>query len=123
MLSLLTAPLASDCESVILMELGELAIWCWRFAESDCCDTEAFRTIVRRAESLYGEIPSACGPLGNLVYWILVLFKTRPTDLDRNGVRAIASALASVRSLWLEPHALEKIRQKLRDVGIDLKPF
>jgi hypothetical protein len=123
LMSLLAAPMATDCESVILMELGELAALCRRFAESDCCDTETFRMIVRRAESLGGEIPPACGPLGNLVYWVLVLFKTRPTDLDRNGVRAVAGALASVRTIWLGPYALEQIRARLRDAGINLRPF
>jgi len=123
LMTLLTAPMATDTESVILMELGELAGWCRRFADSDCCDTEAFRTIVRRTERLGDEIPPACGPLGTLVYWVLVLFKTRPTDLDRNGVRAIAGALASVRSLWLDPDALAQIRGKLREAGVDVRPF
>jgi hypothetical protein len=123
MLSLLAAPMATDCESVILIELGELAALCRRFADSDCCDSEAFRTIVRRTEGLGDEIPPACGALGNLVYWVLVLFKTRPTDLDEKGVRAIAGALASVRSIWLESGALEPIRRRLRDAGINLRPF
>jgi hypothetical protein len=123
MLSLLAAPMATDCESVILMELGELAALCRRFADSDCCDTEAFRTIIRRAEGLNDDIPPACGALGNLVYWILVLFKTRPTDLEEKGVRAIAGALASVRSIWLESGALEPIRRRLREAGINLRPF
>ena len=122
-LSLLDAPMATDRESVILMELGEMAGWCRRFADSDCCDTEAFRTVIRRAEELNDEIPPACGPLGNLVYWVLVLFKTRPADLDRNGVRAVAGALASVRSIWLEQGALDRIRRQLREAGINLKPF
>lgn len=122
-MSLLTAPAATDCESLILMELGELAGWCRRFAESDCCDTEAFRTIIRHTESLGDEIPPACGALGDLVYLVLVLFKTRPTELDRNSVRAIAGVLVSVRSIWLEPEALEKIRAKLREAGINLRPF
>jgi len=122
-MSLLTAPVATDCESLILMELGELAGWCRRFAESDCCDTDAFRTIVRRTESLSGEIPPACGSLGDLVYLVLVLFKTQPTELDRNGVRAIAGALASVRSIWLPPDALDQIRRTLSEAGINLRPF
>ena len=122
-MSLLTAPLATDCESVVLIELRELAALCRRFADSDCCDTETFRTIVRRSESLCGEIPPACGPLGDLVYWVLVVFKTRPTELDRNGVREIAGALASVRSIWFDPESLAEVRRKLSEAGIDLQPF
>jgi hypothetical protein len=115
--------MATDCDSVILMELGELAGWCRRFADSDCCDTEAFRAIVLRAERLGREIPPACGPLGELVYLVLVLFKTRPADLDRNSVRAVAGALASVHSIWLAPEALERIRLELREAGLDPRPF
>jgi len=123
MLSLFTAPMATDCESVILMELGELAGWCRRFADSDCCDTEAFRTIVRRTEELCDEIPPTCAPLGQMVYWVLVLFKTRPTDLDRNSVRTIARDLAAIRSIWLQPEALEPIRRRWREAGINPRSF
>jgi hypothetical protein len=123
LMTLLSAPMATDCESVILMELGEMAALCRRFADSDCCDTEAFRTIVRRAERLGDDIPPACGALGNLVYWVLVLFKTRPTDLEEKSVRAMAAALASVRSIWLESAALESIRRRLREAGVNLRPF
>ncbi len=121
--TLLTAPMETDCESVVMLELGELAGWCRRFADSDCCDTNAFRTIVRRAGELHGQIPPACTPLGTLVYWVLVLFKTRPTDLDRDGVRAIAGALRSVKSLWMGSDDLNRIRGQWREAGVDVRPF
>ena len=120
MLSLLAAPMATDCESVILTELGELAGWCRRFADSDCCDTEAFRTVVRCAENLQNQIPRTCAPLATLLRWVLVVFRTRPADLNRRSVRAVASALASVRTIWLEAYGLEQTRARLLESGINL---
>lgn len=123
MMSLLMAPRATDSESVILVELGDLAALCRRFADSDCCDTEAFRSIVRRAEDLGERIPPMCGPLADLVYWVLVVFKTRPAELARNGVRAMATALDSIRSIWLPSETLGRIRSSLMEAGVNLRPF
>ncbi|MBM3333272.1 hypothetical protein FJY63_01280 [Candidatus Sumerlaeota bacterium] len=120
MLTLLTAPMATDCESVILTELGELAGWCRWFADSDCCDTEAFRTVVRSAEDLRSQIPRTCAPLATLLHWVLVVFRARPADLNSRSVRAIASALTSVRTIWLEAYSLEQIRARLAEAGISL---
>jgi predicted DNA-binding transcriptional regulator YafY len=122
-MGLLTAPVAANCEDVLLLEMRELAALAGRFADSDCCDTEAFRTIIRRAEELSRRIPPVCGPLGSLVYWVLVVFKTRPADLTRESVRAIAQTLASVRSIWIDPAALARMRARLREAGIRLRPF
>ncbi|MCX8035453.1 MAG: hypothetical protein N3D11_00075 [Candidatus Sumerlaeia bacterium] len=122
-ISLFAAHMATDHESLVLKELGELAGWCRRFADSDCSDTEAFVAVIRRADALTRNIPPACGPLSTLVYWVGMLFKTRPTDLDREGVRAIAATLASVRSLWIGYDEVERIRHKWREAGVDVKPF
>ncbi len=122
-MSLFAAPMAADHESVVLGELGELAGWCWRFADSDCSDTEAFVAVVRRADALTRNIPPACGPLSTLVYWVGLLFRTRPTDLDPDGVRTIAATLAGVRSLWIGYDEVERIRLKWREAGVDPKPF
>jgi len=123
MMSLLMAPIATDRDSTILPTLGELADCCRRFADSDCCDTEAFRAIVHGAERLSRRIPTVCAPLSELVYWVLVVFKTRPADLDRNGAHAMARALESVDTIYLEPQALADIRRRLANAGINLRPF
>lgn len=123
MMSLLTAPMATDHDSMILPELDELAQLCRQFADSDCCDTEVFRAIVRATESLSREIPPVCVPLTELVYLVLMVFKARPADLDRNSVHAIACALDSVDTMYLEPEALAQIRGGLAEAGLNLRPF
>jgi hypothetical protein len=108
---------------MLLTELAGITAHCRRFAESDCSDTEAFRAVVRQAEDLSVRIPAACGPLGDLVYWVLVVFKTRPAELHRLGVQAMADALDGVESIWLPPEALDRIRDQLREAGVNLRPF
>jgi len=122
-MALATVELGMDWESAVMIELGELAAACRRFAESDCCDTEAFRTVVRQAEGLSRRIPAACGPVGSLVYWTLVVFKTRPADLTAHGAEAIAQALAAVDSPWMDGEAIAGLRAKLDEAGVRLKPF
>jgi hypothetical protein len=128
-MSLLTAPMATDSESLLLTELGELAALCRRFAASDCSDTETFRTIVRRCERLCDgsgydhSIPPACAALSELVYLVLVAFRTRSTEFNRTSVRAIAGVLGSVRSIWFTQEAVEHLRGQLREAGINLRPF